>query len=594
MLHRVASEAVNAATTKAAALLPQPPRPLSTQQQRSTKRFAPAAAISRRGTAVPTLGVIDDDDTEIEEQQHEHQCDDENNAMQPTPVEEDALAALFASCPRDIDKFVCLRNLQTTNPTEFYALLAKHTEAILPFIYTPTVGEACQTYAHLPIETVGLYITAEDDAQTMAKKLRAWTPPDGAVAASGVQVIVVTDGERILGLGDLGAGGMGISEGKILLYTAAAGVDPRACMPVCLDVGTNNDSLLSDPKYAGLRQRRLTGASYFAFVETFIAEVKRWRPHVLLQFEDFGNHTAFALLETYRPKLCCFNDDIQGTAAITLAGVLAGLRLTKGRLRDQTVLFQGAGEAGVGCGNLIARAMQAWGGMTEDEAKKRILFMDSKGLVCKARGLDTLQAHKRAYAHDLPPARTLLEAVRAHKPTVLIGVSTVRGAFSEDVVRAMAEQVDRPIIFPLSNPTSKAECTFEEAFGWTEGRAIFASGSPFAPIHRGGGDGSLVGTFHPAQANNAYIFPAIGHAAVLCGCREITEDVFLEAAKALATISPVEDLDRGRLFPRFSKIRSVSARIMAAVAEHMCREGLGTKPEHVTTWAEYAAQQSKL
>jgi len=403
-----------------------------------------------------------------------------------------------------------------------------------------------------------------------------------------VDAIVVTDGERILGLGDLGAGGMGISEGKIQLYTAAAGVDPKTCLPICLDVGTNRDSLLADPDYVGLRRKRPTGIPYFSFVDEFIQAVKAWRPNCLVQFEDFGNHTAFILLSKYRNKVCCFNDDIQGTASITLAGILAALRAKgeEGGLDSQKIMFHGAGEAGVGCGELIALALSTWHNVPLAEARKRVIFMDSKGTVCKSR-LSKLQEHKVSFAHDIEFAPDLLSAVRMHKPTVLVGVSTQPGAFSKEVIEAMCANCERPIIFPLSNPTTKAECTFREAFDYSKGRALFASGSPFPPLVAP--DSGV--TLYPAQANNAYIFPAVGHAAILCKARCIPEEVFLEAARCLSGLSTAEELGQGKLFPSFSSIREVSAQIMARVCEYLCEKGLGDVPQDKKggeDWVDYA------
>jgi len=472
-----------------------------------------------------------------------------------------------------LDKYLALRKLQKEDEDAFYAILMEHTEDVLPYVYTPTVGEACQKYSHLPIETKGLFITADDRGRIL-EKLQEWPRQN-------IRVVVVTDGERILGLGDLGAGGMGISEGKILLYTAAAGVNPEECLPICLDVGTNNESLLRDPGYRGLKQRRLTGEEYHSFVDEFISAIRVWQPHLLLQFEDFGNHNAFDLLHNYREKLCCFNDDIQGTAAITLSAILASLRLKKERLVDQTILFHGAGEAGVGCGELIAIAMSKWYDISINDARKKVLFLDSKGMVCASR-INSLQEHKKAFAHDVPFEPDLLSAVRTFKPNILIGVSTVRGAFSADVIKEMAASNDRPIIFPLSNPTSKSECTFEEAFHGTEGRVLFASGSPFPPLE------STTGTFYPAQANNAYIFPAIGHAAVLCKASYIPDGAFVEAARCLSEMSSEPDLAVGRLMPPFSNIRDVSATIMAHIAEYLCSSNFGTKPEEVKDWKEFS------
>lgn len=425
------------------------------------------------------------------------------------------------------------------------------------------MGQACEEWSKLPIPVYGLYLRATERGHFLSK-MRAYPQQD-------ITVVVVTDGERILGLGDLGAGGMGISEGKSLLYTAAGGIAPSHILPVCLDVGTNNQTLLDCPDYKGLRQRRLTGADYAAVMEEFISALHTWRPHVVLQFEDFGNHMAFELLEKYRQRICCFNDDIQGTACITLAGLLSALRATGGSLKDQRVLFLGAGEAGTGIGELIAIALEHRHGLTREEGRQRCFFVDSKGLVCASR--TDLQPHKLPFAHDVTPCKTLMEAVRQVRPTALIGVSTSRGAFTTEILKEMAALNPRPIVFPLSNPTSKSECTFQEAVEATNGTVLFASGSPFPPLQYGGR------TLHPAQSNNAYVFPAIGHAASLCRAKAITDDVFLMTAECLAGMTPASDLDSGRLFPRFSNILKVSCSLMATVAQDMCARGLGTVPE---------------
>ncbi|GAB4819191.1 hypothetical protein N2152v2_006237 [Parachlorella kessleri] len=427
-----------------------------------------------------------------------------------------------------IERYMYLRRLQSQNPRVFYKLLLANTEEILPYVYTPTVGEA-----------------------------------------RGHQVIVVTDGERILGLGDLGAGGMGISEGKSLLYTAAAGVPPHQILPVCLDVGTNNKSLLEDPEYKGLRQPRVTGKAFEELVEEFIAALRAWQPHVLLQVSY-----------KYRGQLCCFNDDIQGTACITLAGLLSALRVSGKPLSEQRVLFYGAGEAGTGIGELIAIALEHRFEMTREEGRRRCFFMDSKGLVCAAR--KDLQHHKRPFAHDVPPCRTLLEAIEQLRPTALIGVSTIVGAFTPEVIKRMAELNEHPVIMPLSNPTSKSECTYQQAFDGTNGKVLFASGSPFPALTHNGRQ------YHPAQANNAYIFPAVGHAAVLCQSKAISDDVFLVAAESLAHMTSLEELEVGRLFPRFQTIKDVSAKLAAATADFMCTSGLGSLP------ADFAAVVARM
>eukprot|EP00197_Chlamydomonas_leiostraca_P005503 CAMPEP_0202866184 /NCGR_PEP_ID=MMETSP1391-20130828/7245_1 /ASSEMBLY_ACC=CAM_ASM_000867 /TAXON_ID=1034604 /ORGANISM="Chlamydomonas leiostraca, Strain SAG 11-49" /LENGTH=597 /DNA_ID=CAMNT_0049546107 /DNA_START=115 /DNA_END=1908 /DNA_ORIENTATION=- len=465
---------------------------------------------------------------------------------------------------KPIDKYLYLRDLQLYNPGLYFRLLMEETEEVMPYVYTPTVGEACQRYHELPIPTQGVYLTPKDKGR-MLQKLRAACNRD-------VRVIVVTDGERILGLGDLGANGMGISEGKIQLYTAIGGVNPDQCLPVCIDMGTNNEKLLADPEYKGLRQKRLTGAAFDELMDEFMGALRQWKDHILLQFEDFGNTNAFRLLDNFRNRQCCFNDDIQGTACVSLAGILAALRASGKPLKDQRIVFYGAGEAGTGIGELFAKAVHKKHGIPLEEARKQCFFLDSRGLVCKSR-MAELQHHKIPFAHDVEFQPDLLASVKALKPTILIGVSTIAKAFSEEVVREMAALNERPIIFPLSNPTSKSECTYEEAFNWTDGRVVFASGSPFAPLTHNGVE------YHPAQANNAYIFPSVGHAAVLTKSTAITDDMFLVAADELSRMSPQAAIQQGFLFPPFHEIAQVSRTLIAKVAEHIVESGMGTRPE---------------
>jgi malate dehydrogenase (oxaloacetate-decarboxylating)(NADP+) len=437
-----------------------------------------------------------------------------------------------------------------------------HIEEMMPVIYTPTVGKACQEFGHIFRRPRGIYISTEDRGR-VRDVLQNW-PHDE------VRVIVVTDGERILGLGDLGAGGMGIPIGKTSLYTACAGIAPTLCLPICLDVGTDSEEILDDPLYIGLRQKRIRGPEYDDFIEEFIAAVTARFPNVLVQFEDFATGNAFRLLRKFRSLICTFNDDIQGTGAVALAGLYSALQITGGRLSDQTFLFLGAGEAGIGIGEQIVSAM-ANEGLSENEAKQRCWFVDSKGLVVKAR--TDLADHKIAFAHDHRPIGNLLQAIEALEPSALIGVSGMPGLFTPEVLKAMAELNERPIIFALSNPTSKAECTAEAAYTWTNGAAIFASGSPFDPVTFKGRE--LV----PGQANNAYVFPGIGLGVVVSGASCVTNEMFSAAAKALAYEASESDLCRGRIFPPLSEIRTVSASIAAAVASVAYKHGLATEPE---------------
>ncbi|CAG9466722.1 unnamed protein product [Pedinophyceae sp. YPF-701] len=484
------------------------------------------------------------------------------------------ILSIFRGIQSPIGRYLFLRKLCEDDANLHFRAVVQHASEFLPFIYTPTVGEACQRYDALRIRTRGLYVTLEHRGR-IAQRLRDWP-------GRSVRVIVVTDGERILGLGDLGTGGMGISEGKITLYTAAAGLSPHVCMPVCLDVGTDNEKLLEDPAYRGLRRKRLRGPEYDAFVGEFMAAVRAWQPHCLVQFEDFGNKNAFRVLEHHRNAHCCFNDDIQGTACITLAGLLSALQVTPNRrLGAQRLLFFGAGEAGTGIGELVSRAIAAEENIPLTHARTLCSFMDSKGLVTRARrDAGDLQEHKLPFAHDAPACTDLLEAVRRLKPTALVGVSTIGGAFTPEVLRAMAEINERPIVFPLSNPTPLAECTFEQALECTGGRVVFASGSPFPPVETRAANGAAA-LRYAAQANNAYIFPALGHAAVLARAARITDAALLVAARALAEQASTEMVEQGLLFPPFAGILEVSARIAEALVRHFVAEGTGAVPPGV-------------
>ena len=463
----------------------------------------------------------------------------------------------LARKPTDLERYIALIALAGRNQTLFYRVLIDHIEQLMPIVYTPTVGEACQEYDRIFRRPGGLYISAKDRGR-VAEVLRNWPEQD-------VRVIVVTDGERILGLGDLGSDGMGIPIGKLMLYTACAGVHPSQCLPVAIDVGTNNAALLVDPLYFGLNQRRLRGPEYDALIDEFIEAATKRFPHVLIQFEDFGNQNAFRLLERYQDRVCTFNDDIQGTAAVAVAGLYAALRLTGETLRDQRVLLFGAGEAGIGIAKLFVRALTE-AGVPESEARARCSFVDSKGLVVRSR--NDLSAHKLAFAQAHEPLTDTVAIVEAVRPTVLIGVSGKPGVFSRAVLEAAARQSARPIVFALSNPTSLVECTAEEAYRWTEGRAIFASGSPFDPV-------SLFGRrFVPGQGNNSYIFPGVGLGVIACASRLVTDGMFLAAAQALAQLVSQAELDEGRVYPRLTHIREVSRAVAVAVIRVAYEKGL--------------------
>ena len=470
--------------------------------------------------------------------------------------------------PTDLEKYVYLIDLEDRNETLFYRILIDNLDELMPIVYTPTVGQACQQYGHIFRRPRGIYISSEDRGRI--KDLLANWPIDD------IRVIVVTDGERILGLGDLGANGMGIPVGKLSLYTSCAGIPPATTLPIMLDVGTENKTFLDDPLYIGMPHPRLKGDAYDAFLDEFMAAVTERFPKVLVQFEDFANHHAFYLLQKYRHQYRVFNDDIQGTAAVTLAGLFAALRLivTEGgpqrNLSDQRLLFLGAGEAGVGIADLDVSAMTQEG-LTIEQARQRCWFVDSHGLVIKQR--EDLAPHKLAYAHDHPPLRDFESAVEELRPTAIIGVSGQPRTFTRSIVERMARYNERPIIFALSNPTSKSECTAEEAYSWTNGRAIFASGSPF-PSYK------LYGKmYHPGQGNNAYIFPGVGLGVVVSGARHVSDEMFEAAARTLASQVSEEDLAQGRIYPILPRIRQVSLAIAKAVAAIAYRDGLATEPE---------------
>jgi len=475
----------------------------------------------------------------------------------------------FRRKPTPLEQYSNILGVQVRNETLFYRVVLDHLEEVMPIIYTPTVGEACQKYGHIFMRPRGLFVSANDRGR-ITEVLRNWPHDD-------VRVIVVTDGERILGLGDQGADGMGIPVGKLALYTACGGVHPTQCLPVTLDVGTENEELLVDSLYIGLKQRRLRGAEYDALIDEFIAAVQEVFPQALIQFEDFGNQNAFRLLRKYCDDVCTFNDDIQGTGSVALAGLLAAPRITGASFTDQNFLFLGAGEAGIGIGDMIVAALCS-AGLSEAEARTHCWFVDSHGLVVASR--DDLAAHKRAYAHEHPPVASFLDAIEALRPTGIVGVSGQPGTFTREVLEAMARLNERPIVFALSNPTSKSECTAQQAYQWTGGRAVFASGSPFDPVTVGDA------TLEPGQGNNAYIFPGVGFGVVVSGARLVTDEMFFAAAKALADQVSETDLKVGRVYPRLAHIREVSVQIAAAVAEIAWQRGLATvpRPDDVTAY----------
>jgi len=452
-------------------------------------------------------------------------------------------------------------------------VVLNHIEEIMPLIYTPTVGQACQQFSHIYRRPRGLYISLQDRGR-VRDILNHWPHREP-------HIIVVTDGERILGLGDLGAAGMGIPIGKLSLYTACAGIHPTACLPVTLDVGTNNEAFLDDPLYLGLERRRERGPAYDELVDEFITAAQEIFPTALVQLEDFGNRNAFRLLEKYRDRVCLFDDDIQGTGAVALAGLLGALQISGGKLADQRVLFHGAGQAGIGIGKTIVAAMLEQG-LTGAQAHGNCWCFDSQGLLVAGR--ERIPEQKQAFAHDHAAIGDFAEAVRALKPTAIMGCAGQAGVFNEAVIKTMAELNERPIVFALSNPTANAECSAAEAYRWSDGRAIFASGSPFDPVPVGNK------TLVPGQGNNAYIFPGVGLGAVASGATRVTDEMFLAAARVLASLVSEQDLVLGRVYPSLSRIREISALIAAEVAAIAYRQGLARQPQPEDILADVQAR----
>jgi malate dehydrogenase (oxaloacetate-decarboxylating)(NADP+) len=457
----------------------------------------------------------------------------------------------------DLQRYLFLMDLQSRNQTLFYAVLMSDAAKFMPLVYTPTVGEACQKFDHIFRSTRGLYLPIS--AKGRLKELMSnWPQKD-------IRFIVATDGERILGLGDLGVGGMGIPIGKLALYTAVAGVPPELTLPIMLDVGTNNQTLLDDPLYLGLRQQRVRGDEYHAFIAEFVDAVQTLYPKCCLQWEDFANFNAVSILETYKDKICTYNDDIQGTAGVALAGLYAALRITGQKLTDQRFLFMGAGSAATGIAELISEAM-VMEGLTIEEARGRNWLFDINGLVESTR--TDLADFQKPFAHQHAPCKSFVDAINAIKPNGIVGVSTVPKLFNQAVIEAMSKVNAQPIIFPYSNPTSRSECTAEEAYKWSNGKAIFASGSPFDPVTLG------AKTFVPGQGNNVYIFPAMGMAVLATQSKRVTQQMFIVAAKAVAEQVTQEDLNTGLIYPPQSQILAASLHTAAKVANYIFDQGL--------------------
>ncbi len=467
----------------------------------------------------------------------------------------------IANLGDDLQKYLVLSDLQARNETLFYAVVMSDPATYLPLVYTPTVGEACQKFGHIFRQARGMYLPMSARGR-IREILGNWPERD-------VRFIVVTDGERILGLGDLGAGGMGIPLGKLALYTACAGVPPQYCLPVVLDVGTNNPVLHDDPLYLGLRHNRVRGDEYMAFIDEFVDSVQSLYPKCCIQWEDFANINAVPILERYRDKICTYNDDIQGTAGVALAGIFAALRITRQKITDQRFLFLGGGSAGTGIAELMSQAM-AMEGMDIAGARKRNALFDINGLIVTSR--TDLADFQKPFAQDRPTVSSFVEAVKAMRPTGIIGVSTVPKLFTREVIEAMTEINEHPIIFPYSNPTSRSECTAEEAYRWSGGRAVFASGSPFPPVEIAGRK------FVPGQGNNVYIFPAMGMAVFATEATRVTEEMFIVAAKGVAEQVTEENLATGLIYPPQSRILEASLHVAERVATYIFDKGLARVP----------------
>jgi len=473
------------------------------------------------------------------------------------------------SKPTDLARYLYLISLQDRNEMLFYRVVMNNIEEMMPLIYTPTVGQACQEFQHIYRKPRGFYISWRDRGR-IEEILHNWPHKEA-------KIIVVTDGERILGLGDLGADGMGIPIGKLSLYSACAGIHPTLCMPIMLDVGTNNESLLNDPLYNGLEQHRIRGEQYDDFIDEFVQAVNKVFPGVLIQFEDFGNTNAFRLLDKYRDETCCFNDDIQGTGAVALSGIIGAMRITGEKLSEQRLLFLGAGEAGIGTADSFVAALVEEG-VPVEKAREQCWFYDTQGLLNSDR--ESIAHHKQRYARKQPAVESFLDAVKTLKPTAILGLSGQPGSFPKEIIEAMAEINKRPIIFALSNPTSKAECTAEQAYVWSKGRAIFASGSPFDSVkHRNK-------THVPGQGNNVYIFPGVGLGAIVSKAAHVTDEMFLAAAHSLAKQVSDADLAMGSVYPSLARIRDVSALIAYEVAKIAFDKGLAQCEEPEDLMAE--------
>ena len=466
----------------------------------------------------------------------------------------------------DMERYSNLTVLQQYNETLFYRLLMDNIEELLPIIYTPTVGQACIDFSHIFRLSQGFYVTPEDKGN-IRKNLDNWP-------AENIRVIVVTDGQRILGLGDLGANGMGIPIGKLSLYTACAGISPNQCLPVMMDVGTNNEEILNDVLYLGYPKKRLVGEAYLEMIEEFVIAIQDKYPKALIQFEDFLTPNAYKLMNKYKDRVLCFNDDIQGTAAVALAGVYASTRITKKRFSDLKIMFLGAGSAATGIADLMVSAFMDEG-LTHEESLSKLWFVDLNGLVVKSR-VDLME-HNLPYAHEHEQLN-FVKSIASIKPDVLIGATGAPGTFTQEIIELMTRINERPVIFALSNPTSKAECTAEQAYQWSDGKVVFSSGSPFGKIMYKGKE------YHPGQGNNAYVFPGIGLGAIVSNAKTIPDDLFLIASRTLAKLVSDQNIQNGSLYPRLTEIRNISLNIATAVAKKVYEMGISQnekKPENL-------------
>ncbi|OTG87131.1 NAD-dependent malic enzyme [Acinetobacter sp. ANC 4558] len=474
----------------------------------------------------------------------------------------------------DLDRYIYLSALLDTDEVLYFKTLMSDPAYFMPLVYTPTVGEACQKFDEIMRRPRGLYLPITRQAE-LDEILKNWYEPD-------VRFIVVTDGQRILGLGDQGIGGMGIPIGKLSLYTACAGVPPQVTLPITLDVGTDNADRLNDPMYLGLKQPRVTGEKYDEFIDAFIQSVQRVFPKACIQFEDFAFAHAAPILEKYREKVCCFNDDIQGTAAVALAGIQTALRITQAKLSAQRILFFGAGTAAVGIATLFTKALMMEG-LSEEEARTHCWMFDIHGLLQSQR--HDLADFQRPFAHEHSAVGRFVDAINTLKPTAIIGVSTVGKAFDQAVIEAMAQHNSRPIIFPYSNPTEHSECSAQEAYQWSNGQAVFASGSPFPPVHFNNK------VFVPGQGNNVYIFPAMGMAIYATGAKLVTDEMFIVAAQALSKEVSNEYLDMGLIYPPQKEILTVSLKVAAKIAEYIFQHGFASldQPEDISVYIQQLA-----